>query len=382
MSPSQNIPINEALLDLHSMGYTNTAKKYNTSVGSIYRLAVAHGARVNEAKIQERKRERKIRQNQFLAEIINTTQKADVIDFLEGIPDNSINMHLTSFPYNLGKEYGGSRNIDAQDFYYYFGWCLQVLSQMTRTLAESGTLFLNLGSTRAIEGTLYPLDILLFDHIRQMGMTYQSRVIWEISHGLTPKNRLAERYETCLVFTKGEATVFNENAARIPQLQPEKRAFKGANKGQLSGHPLGAAPTNIWRIPNIGHNHPERKHSNHPAQFPEALAKRAVLLYSMPGQIVCDAFCGSGTTQVVSVESGRDFVGADLFYEDIRQKRLAEIAPDLVCDLPGVSDKSLAVWQAEAKRNDCPAKPISGQENARLVGDALTELQSDLFMAE
>jgi hypothetical protein len=44
------------------------------------------------------------------------------------------------------------------------------------------------------------------------------------------------------------------------------------------------------------------------------------------------------------------------FYEDIRTKRLAAVEPDLVSHLPGVSDETLAVWQAEARRVDAPAQ--------------------------
>jgi site-specific DNA-methyltransferase (adenine-specific) len=86
------------------------------------------------------------------------------------------------------------------------------------------------------------------------------------------------------------------------------------------------------------------------------LARRAVLLYSMPGDLVIDPFSGSGTTHVACRETGRSFSGCDLFYEDIRAKRLASVEPDLVSHLPGVSDETLAVWQAEARRVDAPAQ--------------------------
>jgi DNA methylase len=76
----------------------------------------------------------------------------------------------------------------------------------------------------------------------------------------------------------------------------------------------------------------------------------------MPGDLVIDPFSGSGTTHVACRETGRSFSGCDLFYEDIRAKRLASVEPDLVYHLPGVSDETLAVWQAEARRVDAPAQ--------------------------
>jgi len=327
------------------------------SRGRIYKAACRHGARKNEASIAMRRKEREELQRQFLAEVIGSTQRMDVLDFLAGLPDDSVDLHISSPPYNLGKAYGENQSIDAVRFSMYYGWLVQVVAEMARTLKPGGTLCLQVGQTVDWEGCLYPIDVMIFEDLRRAGLTYQSRVAWTFSHGLTPKRRLSERYETMLVFSKGEQQCFNANAARTPQLQPGKRAFKGKRRGQLSGHPFGAHPSNVWHINQVGHNHPEK--TDHPCQFPLALVKRAVLLYTKAGALVCDAFSGSGTTHVACVQTGRAFVGADLFYEDTRNQRLAKACPDLVTLLPGVTDESAAIWQAEARRVDVPAAPIT-----------------------
>lgn len=128
---------------------------------------------------------------------------------------------------------------------------------------------------------------------------------------------------------------------------PAKIGYKGASKGQLTGHPFGAHPTNVWDIPNAGHNRRDGV-EGHPAQMPAELARRAIQLYTLPRQLVVDPFSGSGTTHAECIRTGRDFAGADLAYEDLRARRLANVAPDLVSTLPGITDESLAVWQAEA----------------------------------
>lgn len=336
------------IFDLEELSYEAVAAKYGTSRGKVYSIALARKARKHERRIQERKAERAARQQEFLKEVLNASQKADVLDFLAGLPDGSVHLHLTSPPYNMGKPYGGSPDMDRLRFHYYLGFMLQTLSELERTTAAGGVIALQVGQTCDDHGQFYPLDTLFFSYLREMGLTYQTRVVWRIPHGLTPARRMAERYETVLVFSKGEPAVFNATPGRIPQKQPGKRAFKGPNRGQLSGHPLGAHPANVWDIGNVGHNHPDRKHGAHPAQFPEEIARRALLLYTNPGQLVCDSFCGSGTVHVVCKKLGRDFVGADLFYEDLRAKRLAEVVPEMVSMLPGVTDESLAIWQAEA----------------------------------
>lgn len=357
----------EEILDKLANGesYEALAAQYGTSRGKIYNLAIERNRRVNEAKIQERQAQKKRRRAEFLREVLNSTQSADVLDYLDGLPDNSVDLFLTSPKYNAGKAYGGSKGVDRWAFHYYLGWLLQVTSEMSRTLAPGGTMFVQLGQSYFDDGSLYPIDVMLFNPLREMGLSFQSRVIWTVGHGLTPKRRLAERYETALVFTKGEPAVFNANAARIPQKEPGKRAFKGPNKGQLSGHPLGAWPTTVWNIPAIGANNGEK--TDHCAQFPLALAKRAILLYTLPGQTVCDPFHGSGTTQAGCIETGRGFTGCDLFYAQTRAERLARIAPDLVCDLPGVTDESLALRQAEAGITYTPEHSITDEQNQQML---------------
>lgn len=357
------------LLGKHT--YDEVVQQTGWSRGRIYNLAIRVGARKNETRIKERHEQRRQRQAEFLNEILNTTAKCDVLDFLDGLPSNGVNAHITSIPYNLGKHYGDSPTADNMRFTFYLGWTLQIISEIARTLAPGGTLFLNLGSTRDWQDRLIPLDIVLFEYLRQAGLTFQSRIIWVLPHGLVPKRRLAERHETVLVCSKGEQQTFNPNAIRVPQKEPGKRAYKGPNKGRLSGHPLGALPSNVWPIAHVGNNSTDLKnlksHPKHPAPFPIALARRAILLYSMPGDLVCDVFSGSGTTQQAALETGRAFVGADLFYEDLRAARLAQAIPDLICHLPGVSDESIAVWQAETVRVETPAVYITTQQESRMI---------------
>jgi DNA modification methylase len=352
----------EALLD---STYDEVSRQFGVSRGRIYAAACRLGARKNEARIQERRREKRERRRQFMAEVMNAVSTSDVLDFLDGIDDESIALHFTSPPYNVGRGYGGGDG-DRLRHHFYVGWMLQVCSEMCRTLRPGGVLGLQVGSTRLDSGQMYPLDAVLLEHLRAMGLVFQNRVIWEVQHGLAPKNRLANRYETLLILSKGDSpAVFNPTPLRSPQKQPGKRAFKGPRKGELSGCPLGAWPTDVWRINNVGHNHPER--TGHPAQMPSELARRAALLYTRPGDLVCDPFCGSGTTAAEARRTGRAFVGADLFYEDLRAQRLREIAPDTISVLPGISDEMVAVWEADAHRVDVPAQAVNGADLEQLA---------------
>lgn len=354
--------------------YDQIRERTGWSRGRIYDLAVKHGARKTEDRIRERHADRQRRQLEYLANIMNTTAQADVLDFLNGLPDASVQTILTSPPYNIGKAYGDGPSADSLRAVYYHGWLMQVLSECARILKPGGSLCLQLGSTRDWQQRLMPLDVLVYEDLRRTGLVFQSRVVWTARHGLTPRRRLADRYETILVWSNGPEPVFNPAVARVPQKEPGRRAFKGPNKGKLSGHPLGAWPTNVWSdITTIGHNHPDRALGAHPAQFPVALAKRAILLYSKAGDLVCDPFSGSGSTQIAAIETGRAFVGADLFYDDLRRRRLAATTADVVTPLPGVSDASVAVWQAEAKRVDWAAPFIAPEQEEQMLFDLFAD---------
>lgn len=355
---------------LHTHTYAEVQAITGRSKGAIYRIALQTGARKTEARIAKRKADRRREQEDFFRAMFNQTAKADVLDFMAELPDESVSMCLCSPPYGVGKQYGGSVGADTMRFTYFHGWLMQVVSEMARVVKPGGVVCINVGKTRDFQGHLLPMDIMLWENLRQAGLTPQSRVVWTLPHGLTPKSRLAERHETLLIFSKGPTPTFNPNAARQPQKNPGKRAFKGPNKGSLSGHPLGAWPTDVWSdISSVRANHPDRKHGDHPAQFPVALAKRAILLYTMPGDVVVDCFVGSGSTAVAAIETGRNFTGADLFYEDLRGKRIANARLDAYTPLTGVTDGSIEIWKAEAMRVDQVARQISQEDEYRQCFD-------------
>ena len=343
-----NDNIEDAVLQmLPQATYQETAAAFGISRGKVYSIALKNGARKTEARIQERAAERKQRQAETLQAMLDATVTADVLDYFEALPNDCAQLIVTSCPYNIGKNYGGGVSADAMRHVYFAGWLSMVVSEMARVLAPGGVVFFQCGSTRdELDGSMIPIDIMMFDVFRKTGLLYQNRVSWVIPHGLTPKRRLSERHESALIFSKGPPAVFNPDPARTPQKNPGKRAYKGPNKGKLSGHPYGAWPSNVWTIGNLGANHPEK--TGHPAQFPEDLAMRAVQLYTNPGHLVIDPFSGSGTTHVVARRTGRQFSGCDLFYEDMRAARLASADLDNVCALPGISCESRAIWQAEA----------------------------------
>lgn len=89
----------------------------------------------------------------------------------------------------------------------------------------------------------------------------------------------------------------------------------------------------VFDIPALRGNQPEKV--DYPTQKPEALLERILLASSAPGSLVCDFFCGSGTTLVVAEKLGRRWLGCDtgLAAIHVTRKRLLELTPRPTFDL-------------------------------------------------
>ena len=174
-------------------------------------------------------------------------------------------------------------------------------------------------------GEVIPIDCLTYPIFRTLGLRLRNRVVWTFGHGLHCERHFSGRHETALWFTKGDDYLFDLDPIRVPSKYPGKKHFKGPKKGQLSGNPLGKNPGDVWPIPNVKNNHPEK--TEHPCQFPEALVRRIVMATTAEGDLVIDPFLGSGTTAAVADQLGRRWAGAELSekYWPIIERRLAAV---------------------------------------------------------
>lgn len=120
-------------------------------------------------------------------------------------------------------------------------------------------------------------------------------------------------------FTKSDNYVFNLDPVRVPQKYPNKKYFKGPKAGKLSCNPLGKNPGDVWIIPNVKSNHPEK--TEHPCQFPVELIERLILSMTNEEDWVMDPFMGVATTAVAAVLHKRKAAGAELLKKYIDKGR-------------------------------------------------------------
>jgi len=259
-----------------------------------------------------------------------TLYNGDCLEFMKTIPDNSIQLIVTSPPYNIGKPYEKKLKLEE-----YLKQQAAVIKECVRILKPEGSICWEVGNY-VDKGEIIPLDILLYDVFKKQDLKLRNRIVWHFGHGLHCSRRFSGRYEVILWFTKGDNYVFNLDAVRIPQKYPGKKYFKGPNKGEFSCHPLGKNPSDVWDIPNVKSNHVEK--TIHPCQFPVALVQRLVLALSNEDDIVFDPFLGVGSTAIAAVINNRKAAGSEILkeYYEIASERvilatkgLLKIRPDV-----------------------------------------------------
>ena len=241
------------------------------------------------------------------------------LDFLRKIADNEFKLIVTSPPYNLGKPYENKLSVDE-----YLSVHRKVISECVRTLHPQGSLCWQVGNF-VRKGEIIPLDTLLYPIFLGHDLKLRNRIVWHFGHGLHCTKRLSGRYETINWWTKSEEYTWNLDSIRVPAKYPRKKYYKGPKKGQLSGNPLGKNPSDVWEIPNVKNNHPEK--TIHPCQFPVELVERLVLSMTDLGDSVFDPFMGVGSSVVAALMHGRRAFGCDIIpeYVEIAHQRVEEL---------------------------------------------------------
>lgn len=249
--------------------------------------------------------------------LLDSIRLEDCLKVLRDLPDESVDLVVSSPPYNIGKEYESKRHLDT-----YLAEQTVVLRECARVLRSTGSIFWQIGSY-SNKGMLVPLDIRFFPILESLGLQPRNRIVWVRQHGLHATRKFSARHESILWFTKSDAYTFNLDGVRVPQKWQNKKAHRGEKKGELSCHPDGKNPGDIWVFQNVKHNHEEQ--TIHPAQFPEGLIARIVLATTNRGDVVLDPYMGTGTVAVVARDQGRHFVGAETEpkYHSVAMRRLS-----------------------------------------------------------
>jgi DNA modification methylase len=276
----------------------------------------------------------------MIDEFLNKIIQGDCLEVLKTLPENSIDLIVTSPPYAEQRQdsYGGVPEDE------YPAWMLDIGRASMRVLKPSGSLVINI-KEHVNDGARSPY-VLKMTLLLATEFHFVDEYIWEKTNPLPTgsKKRLKDGFERCLHFTKTLDYQFYPNALCTKSTSKycgsnERRKNKGAfSTKNGSNMAMGkritgdmVRPSNVFSFPtsciSIGH----------PAVFPPELPSRFIRLMTNEGDIVLDPFMGSGTTGLVCKQLGRNYIGIEskAEYVALAEKRINYAKCDLANDLPG-----------------------------------------------
>jgi DNA modification methylase len=254
--------------------------------------------------------------------VANKIYNMDCVEGMKSIPKRWVDLTITSPPYDNLRSYKGYsfdfENV-AKELYRITkdgGVVVWVVNDATEKGSESGTSF---------RQALYFMEL---------GFNLHDTMIYKKKNPLpSGDGRYIQCFEFMFVFSRGNPKTFNP----ILQLAKDFRDHGKKSTGrQTDGSLKDYKHETNWMVPRqncfeykIGlfNTTSDKGAFDHPAMFPEPLAKDQIISWSNEGDLVLDPFMGSGTTGKMAIETGRTFIGFEISKEycEIAEKRIASV---------------------------------------------------------
>jgi DNA modification methylase len=251
---------------------------------------------------------------------INAIHQGDSLELLKQLPDNSVDLVLTSPPYADLKTYIDFKGILADD---YVNWFIPYCKEIHRVLKPTGSFILNIND-KVENGFRHPYVFDLISEIhKKTELKMFERLFWNKLKSLPNKARFGDRVEYLFWFAKEKGFKFNLDDMRTPYAEksikrmqnPLKKRFARNEENQVANdykdwapNPKGALPTTLINISSES----KRIADNHVAVFPVDLVEYFIKGATDKGDLVLDIFMGTGTTAVASKKLGRNWMGFEL----------------------------------------------------------------------
>ena len=232
--------------------------------------------------------------NPLPAQIVNNVLPMSSED-MSAIPDNSIQMMITSPPYNVGKDYDEDLSLEE-----HLAMLRRVFSEVYRVLVDGGRACINIANIG--RKPYIPLSSYVSLMMIDLGFNMRGEIIWDKGASSGSSTGWGSwRSASCPVMldTHEYITVFNKG--------DYKRHLGEKEDTEISKVDFIAWVNALWHISTES-----ATAIGHPAPFPVEVPRRLLTLYSFPGDIVLDPFMGSGTTAVAAIRTGRKFVGFEI----------------------------------------------------------------------
>lgn len=245
----------------------------------------------------------------------------DCLELMKNIPDDSIDLTVTSPPYDNLRTYNG--NISQWNFEKF----QEIAKELYRATVNGGVVVWVVGDA-TVKGSETGTSFRQALWFKECGFNLHDTMIWEKTARIPTQDRYYNVFEYMFIFSKGKPKTMNficdhKNVTAGQKRRKDKCINKGKNEKYadlwiVSGEK--SRRTNVWKI-HIGKN---KETKGHPAVFPEQLANDHIISWSNEGDTILDPFMGSGTTGKMAVLNNRKFIGIELddTYFEIAKERI------------------------------------------------------------
>ena len=221
---------------------------------------------------------------------------SDALTALKDIDDKSVDIVLTSPPYNFDMQY--DEHDDKSDALKYIDTLVNIFSECKRTLKDGGRLIINIQPNYK---DYFPSHHYLTTELIKSGLIWRGEILWLKNNlkKLTAWGSFKSPSCPYLNYPFEFIEVFSKTSIKHQGDRDNIDITKDEFIKYVNGH---------WTIaPEI-----RMKEFNHPAMFPEELVKRCLKLFSYQNDVVIDPFNGVGTTTLVAHQLGRKYIGIDI----------------------------------------------------------------------
>jgi site-specific DNA-methyltransferase (adenine-specific) len=231
----------------------------------------------------------------------------DCLEVMKSIGSNSIDLTVTSPPYDNLRTYNG----------YTFDF-EGIAKELYRVTKDGGVVVWIVGDA-TIKGSETGTSFRQALYFMECGFNLHDTMIYEKNSSSYPANNKSNRYSQIFEYM----FIFSKEKPNTTNLIKDK-ANKWAGHKDFSGKLKNPVPdfsprNNIWKYTTSFNDK-----TGHPAVFPEQLAHDHIISWSNEGDTILDCFLGSGTTGKMAKQLNRNFIGIEISQEylDIAKKRI------------------------------------------------------------
>lgn len=240
-----------------------------------------------------------------------TLYQGDCLQAFKEVPNESVDLIITSPPYNVGIDYGTYK--DNLEFSEYCKWVKTWITECYRVNKIGGRICINIpiyGNTKIKENKIETFIDKFIPMLREAGYTLREALTWLKAYdentdlfcgGNTAWGSWKSPSNPC-------CRSFTEFILVAHKIEPK---IQHEGKSDLTKEEFLKFTRNYWIMPSDSKE-------EHPAVFPEELPYRCIKLYSYIGDTILDPFLGSGTTMKVARRLNRNCIGMELDPQNIK----------------------------------------------------------------